>query len=344
MSYQQIEQSLAKNYNHFVNHPLQAFEWGEFREKTGIKVIRRGFEKDGKLVDGFQLTIHKIPHTPWNIGYLPKGSMPTKEIIEELKRIGKEENCILIQLEPDVRQMENGKWKMANLGLRPAAHPLFTKYSMVLDLMKSEEELLKNMHSKTRYNIRIAEKHGVQVQEDDSDKAFNRYLQLTKETTNRQGFFAHTQDYHKKMWNSLKAQDTKYHLPDTNALTAHLLTATYQGKILVTWIVFVFHDTLYYPYGASSSDHRDVMASTAIMWETIRWGKKMGLTKFDMWGALGPDPDPKDPWYGFHRFKQGFSPELIEFVGSYDLVINPALYRLYKVADKLRWMLLKLKR
>ncbi|MDP3941598.1 MAG: peptidoglycan bridge formation glycyltransferase FemA/FemB family protein [bacterium] len=63
-----------------------------------------------------------------------------------------------------------------------------------------------------------------------------------------------------------------------------------------------------------------------------------------MWGALGPDPDPKDPWYGFHRFKQGFGPELAEFVGSYDLVINPLLYQVYKIADKARWFLLKMKK
>ena len=82
------------------NHPLQSFEWGEFRKKTGVKVVRS---------DDFQLTIHKIPHTPWNIGYLPKGPMPTKEMINELKKIGKQENCIFIQLEPNVKKMENGK-------------------------------------------------------------------------------------------------------------------------------------------------------------------------------------------------------------------------------------------
>jgi len=354
MSYQSIDPSLKKNYNHLSSHPLQSFEWGEFRKKTGLKVIREAFEKDGVLTDAFQLTIHKIPHTPWNIGYLPKCAMPTQETIEELKRIGRKESCIFIQLEPDMKQEAEGKGqnekslelKINNLELIPSAHPLFTKYTMVLDLTKPEEELLKNMHSKTRYNIRVAEKHGVTVQEDDSEKAFEKYLELTRETTNRQGFFAHTENYHKTMWETLKVQSSEFRATTSiyDRLTAHLLTATYQGKILVTWIVFVFHDTLYYPYGASSNDHREVMASTAIMWETIRWGKKIGLTKFDMWGALGPEPDPKDPWYGFHRFKQGFSPELVEFVGSYDLIINPALYQMYKVADKARWILLGLKK
>jgi lipid II:glycine glycyltransferase (peptidoglycan interpeptide bridge formation enzyme) len=68
-----------------------------------------------------------------------------------------------------------------------------------------------------------------------------------------------------------------------------------------------------------------------------------GFKKFDLWGALGPNPDPHDPWYGFHRFKEGYHPDLVEYVGSYDLVINPFLYQLYCLGDTIRWGLLKLK-
>jgi len=127
-------------------------------------------------------------------------------------------------------------------------------------------------------------------------------------------------------------------------LTAHLLTAKYKNKILTAWILFVFKDTLYYPYGASSSENREVMSSNLMMWEAIRFGKNLGLKKFDMWGALGPNPDKKDPWYGFHSFKEKYGPEHLEYIGSYDLVINPILYQLYKVADKLRWIMLRLKK
>src|SRR5690349_11966433 len=89
-------------FNSIVTHPLQSYEWGEFREKTGIQVIRRGFFEGEKLVDGFQLTIHKVPKTNYTIGYLPKGTMPTKALLEELQKIGTEENCIFIQIEPNI--------------------------------------------------------------------------------------------------------------------------------------------------------------------------------------------------------------------------------------------------
>jgi lipid II:glycine glycyltransferase (peptidoglycan interpeptide bridge formation enzyme) len=369
MAFRIITAQEKKAYNAVVSHPLQSFEWGEFREKTGVKVIRRGFFDKDKLINGFQLTIHKIPKTPYTIGYLPKAEMPTEEVIEELKKIGKEEKCLFIQLEPNVVlkrhsgevqnlskanqddgrdsghvhcvQCENLRCRqarMTKLGLISAAHPLFTKYTFVLDLTKSEEELLKDMHQKSRYNIRVALKHDVKVFEDNSEKAFETYWKITEETTKRQKFYAHTKQYHQHQWETF-AHDAK-----TDQLTSHLFTATYDGKVLTTLLFFVFHDTLYYPYGASSNEHRNVMHSNLAMWEGIKFGQKLGLKKFDMWGAMDPNPDQKDPWYGFHNFKQKFGPEHVEFIGSFDLVINPALYQGYKIADKLRWFLLKLKK
>jgi lipid II:glycine glycyltransferase (peptidoglycan interpeptide bridge formation enzyme) len=278
-------------------------------------------------IHGWQLTFHKIPHTPFTIGYFPRGPMPSKAMLATLATLAKEKNAIFIQLEPNV--IENFKLKTENYGLRPSHHPLFPKYTFILDLTKSEEELLKVMHSKTRYNIRVAQKHCVVIQEDDSQKAFEAYLQLMRETTQRQGFLAHNETYHRTMWQTL-----------SKAGIAKLWTATYQGKILAAWIIFCWKNTIYYPYGSSSREHRDVMAPNLLLWEIIRWGKLQGFKKFDLWGALSPNPDPNDPWYGFHRFKEGYSPNLVEFIGSYDLVLQPMLYKFYTIADKLRWFYL----
>ena len=120
--------------------------------------------------------------------------------------------------------------------------------------------------------------------------------------------------------------------------------AKYKNQTLAAWILFVYKDTLYYPYGASSNLHRETMASNLMMWEAIKYGKSLGLKKFDMWGALSQNPDKNDPWYGFHRFKEGYGPKHIEFAGSFDLVINPILYKLYKITDKVRWVLLRLRK
>ena len=307
-------------------HPLQSPRWGEFRKKTGVKVV---------IINGLQLTIHQIPRTKYTIGYLPKGPGITKSMLGDLEKVGKKENAIFIQIEPNVEK-NNKEYKFENL--RPSTRPLFTKYNFVLDITPSEEELLKNMHQKTRYNIRLAEKRGIKVTEDNSANAFSEYLKLTKETTQRQNFYAHGEKYHKLMWETLKNEKI-----NKNILTAHLLKATYNNDVLVTWILFVLDDTLYYPYGASSSKNRELMASNLMMWEAIKFGKNLGLKKFDMWGSLGIDPDTKDPWYGFHRFKEGYGPRHVEYVGSFDLIINKKLYFIYKILDKIRWFILRIK-
>lgn len=356
MSVQTVTVEEKETYNALITHPLQTFEWGVFREKTGIKVIRF-FEKD----KGFQMTIHKIPHTNWTIGYLPKCDAVNENVLQTLKQISHEEKCIFIQLEPNIIQKRytakgepialsnNQEAKTftavvkSTHAIKPSAHPLFTQHTFVFDLTKTEEALLKDMHPKTRYNIRVAQKHNIEVVHDNSDQAFSVFQTLTEETTGRQGFYAHSKAYRQKMWETLKAANGQWQIADSNTLTAHLLIAKYHTP-LVAWVLFVFKDTLYYPYGASSSQYKETMASTAMMWEAIKFGKKMNLKKFDMWGSLGPQPNPKDPWYGFHRFKQGFSPTLVEFVGSYDFVINPLQYKLFVMANKLRWAILKLKK
>lgn len=335
-------------FNKLATHPLQSYEWGEFRKNTEIIVIRKGLEERGKITQAFQLTIHKIPYTPWTIGYLPKGAFPTRELLEELKHIGKAYKCLFIQLEPNVIQphvsnspsQTNKNWKLelGNWNLPKATHPLFTKHTLQIDLTKSEEDLLKAMHPKARYNIKVAQKHGVTIEEKNTKDGFETFWKLTKETTSRQQFYAHTKKYHLSQWETLP------HKASPQTLSSHLLFATYNGKPLTAWILFIFKDMLYYPYGASSQEHRETMHSTLMMWEAIRFGKKHHLKSFDLWGAAAPNTPSSDPWFGFTQFKERFGPQRIEFIGSFDLVINPILYQGYKIADKLRWTLLKLRK
>lgn len=317
-------------FNAQAVHPLQSWEWGEFRQKTGVKVIRLGaFEKQNFLMS-YQLTVHPLPLSDYNIIYFPKGPMPNKTLLEALTKLGRENKAILVKMEPNILANQDIKKFLLENNCQEG-RPQFTKYTFVLDLTKSEEQLLAEMKPKTRYNIRLAQKHGVVVAEDNSPAAFEEYLKLTTETTQRQGFYSHTPDYHRKMWEILQP-----------AGIAHLFTATFQGQILATYLFFIFNKVLYYPYGASTREHREVMPTYALFWEAIKFGKSLGCQKFDLWGALGPNPDPNDPWIGFHRFKEGFGATLTEFAGTYDLVINPILYSLFNLVNNLRWKLLRL--
>ena len=317
--------AVEKNWNNSVDHPLQSWEWGLFREKTGVQVVRFSSTVP------YQCTIHTLPHTPFRVGYIPKGPAITQEMVQELISYGKKHNIIYFQVEPNCTKQSQTQASLSSI--KPSHHPLFTRYTFVLDLTKSEETLLKNMHPKTRYNIKVAQKHNVVIQEDNSPQAFDAYLKLVQETTQRQGFYSHSPLYHKLMWNTLSPSKM-----------ARLFTATYNNEIVAAWILFSWKKTLYYPYGASSRSVKNVMAPYLLLWEIIKWAKTKGYTSFDLWGAIGPQAKENDPFYGFHRFKSGFNPELIEFVGSFDIVVHPFLYPLYCFLDTVRWFILKRKK
>jgi lipid II:glycine glycyltransferase (peptidoglycan interpeptide bridge formation enzyme) len=319
-------------FNRLAIHPLQSWAWGEFRRLQGHRVYRLGLFENNKFTQVFQVTFHRVPKTLFSIGYLPKSPLPNVVVIEELRKLGRQEKAIFIKIEPNVEKTgSGGVGELKKLGL-VAGKPLFTKFTSIIDLSASEDELFQRLKPKTRYNIRLAQKHGVAIKEDNSDEAFENYLQLLLETTRRQGFYAHDEDYHRLQWQILKPTG----IP-------HLLTANFQGKTLAAFLLFVFNNTLYYPYGASTREHRELMAPTLLMWEAIRFGKSQGCQQFDLWGDLEPNPPPNHPYFGFHRFKEGFSPRLVEFIGSYDLVIQPLFYQLFQKIDRLRWKILRLK-
>ncbi|MFZ5932475.1 MAG: lipid II:glycine glycyltransferase FemX [Patescibacteria group bacterium] len=302
-----------ETFNKIATHPLQSWEWGEFRKRWGNEVVRLPFG---------QLTLHKIPFTPFAVGMFIKGPAPTQEMLNQLKGLAKKENLIFIKLEPNVTKDE----KLIKLLTKNGAQKgktLFTPTTFWIDLTRSEEELLASFHPKTRYNIRVAQKDGVAVSEDNSQEAFEKYIALTRETVTRQGFYAHTERYHRLMWEAL-----------SQAGIARLLTARYRGEIVTCWILFVWHDFLYYPYGASSDKYKNVMANNLVMWEAIRFGKKLGLKTFDLWG--------REEGKGFTRFKEGYNPQVVEFLGTWDLVTSP-LYWLYRFSESLRWGLLRAK-
>jgi lipid II:glycine glycyltransferase (peptidoglycan interpeptide bridge formation enzyme) len=306
------------NLDKIASHPLQTTYWANFRKAWENEVLET---KWGIL------TLHKLPFTSYKLAIFEKGPTPTKEMLEGLKEVAKENNIVFIKMEPNT--VNSSLVHQLVSGYCVPGRRIFTPTTFWIDLNKSEDELLKSFTSKTRYNIRLAEKKGVSVKEDNSDKAFERYLDLTRETVGRQGFYAHTEKYHKLMWKYLHQQAVN----SKQQPIAHLFTTTYQNEIITTWILFVWKDFLYYPYGASTEKHKEVMANNLMMWEAIKFGKKLDLSTFDLWG--------REEGKGFTKFKEGYNPKVVEFLGTWDLIINKPLYLIYTFAEKFRWKILK---
>lgn len=316
---------MTNELDKIATHPLQTSAWAEFRKAWGNEVLETKY--------GI-LTLHKLPLINKKIGMFIKGLKPTKEMLTDLKKIGRENKLVFIKMEPNVEKEESIVKLMRSSGATEGK-TLFTPTTFWVDLTPSEDELMKSFSSKTRYNIRLAQRNGVTVKENNSDAAFERYLELTRETVERQGFFAHSAKYHRLMWQMLGKGHTRQASAgeEKGKRIAHLLTATYQGEIITTWILFEWKDFLYYPYGASTEKYKNVMANNLMMWEAIKLGKKLKLKTFDLWG--------REEGKGFTKFKEGYNPAVIEFLGTWDLIINPTLYSIYRIAESVRWFLLK---
>ena len=349
-----------KQYNNLAIHPLQSWQWGEARKKMGIQVLRLGeFDVGNRhacsLQNVYQITFHKIPYTNYKIGYLPRSRFPSKTVLDFLLDYSKKNNVVFIKIEPYVEK--GGKNVILNLFQDPiskkqipkpaskrgeqvrndisdrlvkSSHPLFPDWTIIFDLDKSEDELLKNMKSKTRYNIRLAQKKGVVVKEESNEKGFEIFSRLYFETCKRQNYKGHNPVYHKIFWENLKKD------------LAHILVAYHQNTPLAAYELFLFKNTFYYPYGGTSEEMRNLMASNLIMWEAIRLGKNLGADKFDMWGSLPPTYPQNHPWAGFTRFKEGYSGRFVKMAGSFDLIVNPLMYKLYNFTQTLREIYLKL--
>lgn len=313
-------------YNRLAPNPLQSWEWGQARVQMGIEVLRIGDYEKEKIQHVYQITFHKIPYSSFTIGYLPRSAAPSSQVLDMILEEGKKRRAIFVKIEPYERKKAKEKRNKEKefFQIRRSSHPLFPSWTQIIDLTQSEDNLLKRMHQKTRYNIRLAQKKGVEIKEMTNDRGFEIFVKLYFETCRRQGYRGHTPVYHKIVFENLSKK------------IAHIFVAFYQNTPLSAFEIFTFNDVAYYPYGGSSTEFRNVMAANLLMWEAIRFAKSLGCKLFDMWGSLPPGYNINSAWGGFTRFKEGYGGEFVELVGSYDLIINPLLYRLYNVIYKLR--------
>lgn len=327
-------------WNALVTHPMQSWEWGVVRKNEGKNIVRFVESTAGNDACAvYLMTTHPVPFTNLQVGYIPKSAAPTPAFLKFLKTYAQEHHLIFVKLEPNTSQSTapNSSWQKL---LTPSDHPLFTRWNQVLDISTSPEDLLKKTHPKTRYNIRLAEKKGVTVHELSNEEGYKIFERLYFETCARQKYRGHTPAYHRNIWNTLypstEQRPSTFSLTNFTNLQSHILVAFYKDKPLSVFQLWHFKDTMYYVYGGSSEEFKNVMAANLLMWESIKLAKNKGCNMFDMWGSLPADYDPQDPWAGFTRFKQGYGTTFVQYVGSYDLVVNPLLYKLYSLAQTLR--------
>ena len=193
----------------------------------------------------------------------------------------------------------------------------------MVDLRRSEDEILARMKQKTRYNIRLAQKKGVTVRPWDDLPAFHEMMLVT---SGRDGFGVHTLEYYQRA----------YQLFHPTGM-AELLVAEYDGLPLAALMVFARRRRAWYVYGASNDQERNRMPTYLLQWEAIRWARSKGAEEYDLWGVPDEEEEILEAQFtertgglwGVYRFKRGFGGEVRRAAQAFDRVYNPLLYKVY---------------
>jgi lipid II:glycine glycyltransferase (peptidoglycan interpeptide bridge formation enzyme) len=324
-----IEITDKNKWNEFVGAQpraefLQSFEWGEFQKKVEGKIMRFGVEENGELVAAVTLVEKSLP-LGMKYFYAPRGPITISDLrfpisdlynflFLEIKKIAKKEKFIFLRFEPkEQSQTLNLKFQISK------SIDIQVGKTIILDLALSEEDLLKKMHQKTRYNIRLAEKKGVKIREAGIGE-FEKFWSLMSDTVNRDGFRLHSKNYYEKML-SLGGNFSKLFfgfVPSSLGEGGGL-----NGEIICAGIFCFFGDTAVYLHGASSSKNREVMAPHLLQWELIKKAKALGCKYYDFSGI----DEKKYP--GVTRFKRGFSGVEVNYPGTFDVIFNKTKYKIY---------------
>lgn len=312
----------------------QAWAWGEFQKSRGRSVVRFALvdERDHWLAAGQGIWYPKR----YGTGYwlFPRGPVFAMHVtepretfcafLEQLAEARFPHTGLFFRVEPPLT-LEEGRGMMPLRMQR--THALEPASTVLVDLTQTEEELLAAMHPKTRYNIRVAERHGVTVRSGSSEEDVKTFLRLTAETAERDKFVSHEDDYLRASCEAL--------LPSG---FGRLRFAEWQGKCLAANFEIAYGDTVTYLHGSSSSQDRQVMAPYMLHWEAMKTAKKEGATVYDLYGTnprLQSNVYYKPSWEGITRFKRGWGGKDVDLMGTWDLPLNKALY--YLAFPKLLW-------
>ena len=201
--------------------------------------------------------------------------------------------------------------------------------TVLVDIQPELEQVLGSMKSKTRYNVRLASKKGVSVEEG-GPRDFDAWYALYQETARRDRIGIHSRAYYRDL-----LQGSRRYPGATPAVK--LLLARHEGNLLAGNIVTFWRTRAAYLYGASSGEKRNLMPTYALQWEAIRLAREAGCTSYDLFG-VPPKPDPGHPMFGLYQFKTGFSDCVRERWGTWDAPFLPGFYFLYRIVEWLRML------
>lgn len=295
---------------------LQSFEYGEFLKKNSRQIIRL----EDKNEEQIQALIYKLK---LNIKflYIPRGEIKN---IDNFILFLKKKGYSFIRIENTHKIDLPTKFKVFPVQNRQPQN------TWILDIDKKIDELLLAMHAKTRYNINLARKKGVVIEE---KKDLELFWKLNEITTKRNNYFSHPKEYIAEL---LKLNNV------------YQINAYYNDIPIASAILLSYNDTLIYFFGASSNEERNLMAPYLLHFEIIKLAQKLGLKKYDFWG-IAPSAiegvgktscfhnycwQVEHPLNGVTRFKVGFGGYEVAYPKAMEIVLSPIKYKLYNLLFK----------
>ena len=327
------------DYEAFLTtHPdcnfLQASFWADVKKDWDARFLVS--RNDGGAVRASMLVlIRKVPHLPYTLLYAPRGPVcdPTEragflDLIAGVKQLAKETRGYLFKADPGVCA-GNADFahlaKEAGLVMQETGQNfdgIQPRFVFRLNIQgKTPEEIFEAFHSKTRYNIRLAQRKGVTVRLGNKTD-LPRFHEIMVETGARDGFNIRPLHYFELMYDVMAEKHLRLYLAELD------------GEIISGTIAIAYGDKVWYLYGASANAHRNVMPNYLLQWEMIQWAFEKNCRIYDFRGVSG-DMSPDNPLYGLYRFKKGFSGELVEFTGEVELVLKPLVKKAADMAQGL---------
>lgn len=319
-----------QEFEEFVSHHpkgeiLQTFMWSKMKPAWDWRaiVVRN---QDKSIRGAMSVLIRKIPMTPYRLMYAARGpvcDINDKECLAELlqgaKELAKQFNCYCLKLDPDVTFEETTFMShMKELGfvLAPKAlnfENIQPQYVMMMDIEgKTVDEVRRMFNRGTKGNINKAVKRGVQVKICGTE-AVHDFSEIMKVTGERDNFMVRPEQYFVDMLNNLGENCRLYMAYDED------------GVPLAGTIACWLYDKVWYMYGASSNERRNLMPNYLLQWSMIQWAVEKGCRIYDFRGISG-DLSEDNPHYGLYKFKRGFGADFTEFVGEYRYIFKPAAF------------------
>lgn len=318
----QIDEYRRFVQSHPKGHFMQGPEWAQVKNEWKWEaVVERG--ADGQIVGALSVLIRRVPMLPFTLLYAPRGPVcdpgdkkTIAALLAGVKLLAQKYHTYEFKIDPDILASDlDFRQTMLGLGFRLTTggknfEGIQPRFVFRLNVEgKTEEEVMAQFHSKTRYNIRVAIKNNVQVKIRGKE-ALDEFLPIMRTTGARDGFATRPKAYFERMMDAFGEHCRLYMAYSGDTPVAGTIAIQYADK---TW----------YLYGASANTYRNMMPNYLLQWEMIRWAVEGGSKIYDFRGVSG-DLSESNPLYGLYRFKKGFNGDFTEFAGEFDYILNPA--------------------